>query len=160
MIAKRKNIPKLIIYLLILTVIISSLSINVSYAEEPGPYAPGAPAITIDDVFEKLERPEDDQPSAESSDGYSGSKLALVSRLPQDDWRIILSGIIQTILGITGSLAFIAFTVGGVRMVTSQGNEERITKGKTIILYSVLALIIIATSYAIVLGITQLSLIP
>lgn len=88
------------------------------------------------------------------------SKLVLVSNLPSDSWQVVLSGVIQLILGITGSLAFIAFTVGGIMMVTSQGNEERITKGKTIILYSVLALIIIATSYAIVLGITQLNLIP
>lgn len=89
----------------------------------------------------------------------SSEKLKLVSALPSEDWQLVLSDIIQLLLGITGSLAFIAFTVGGVMMVTSQGNEEQITKGKTIILYSVLALIIIATSYAIVLGITQLALV-
>ena len=88
------------------------------------------------------------------------SKIKYVDALPNDSWQVVLSGVIQLILGVTGSLAFVAFTVGGVMMVTSQGNEEQITKGKGVILYSVLALVIIAASYAIVLGITQLNLIP
>jgi len=85
------------------------------------------------------------------------SKINYLTRLPGGDWRLILSQVIQMILQVTGSLTLISFTVGGVMMITSQGNEEKITKGKTIMLWSVGALVIIAASYAIVLGITQLS---
>lgn len=44
-------------------------------------------------------------------------------------------------------------------MVTARGNEDQITKGKDVIFWSILALIAIAVSYGIVVGITQLNLI-
>jgi len=86
-------------------------------------------------------------------------KTEYVNRLPAGDWRLILQNVIQLILAITGSLTIIAFTVGGIMMVTSQGNEEQLSKGKAVLLWSVVALLIIAASYAIVLGITQLQLV-
>lgn len=86
----------------------------------------------------------------------TASKVALVDQLPDGSWQQILSGIVQLMLGITGSLALIAFTVGGVMLVTAQGSEERIDKAKKILMWSLLALAVIATSYAIVLGVTQL----
>ncbi|MCA9373713.1 hypothetical protein KC725_00990 [Candidatus Peregrinibacteria bacterium] len=84
------------------------------------------------------------------------SKVALVDQLPDGSWAQILSGIVQLMLGITGSLALIAFTVGGVMLVTAQGSEERVDKAKKILLWSILALVVIASSYAIILGVSQL----
>ncbi len=98
-------------------------------------------------------------PSVVQIEGETGSKISYLGRLPGGDWRYILSNVIQMILGITGSLALISFTVGGVMMITGQGNEETIGKAKGIMLWSVAALVIIAASYAIVLGITQLALV-
>ena len=98
-------------------------------------------------------------PTVVKIDGTTGSQIDKLRGLPMGDWRIILSNSIKLILQITGSLAVISFTVGGVIMITSQGNEEKTTKGKGILLWSVLALVIIAVSYAIVLGITQLQLV-
>ena len=46
--------------------------------------------------------------------------------------NLVLFGLKYWVGIVTGSLALIAFTVGGVMMVTSQGNEEQITKGKTL----------------------------
>mgnify|MGYP006969434596 CR=1 FL=1 len=86
----------------------------------------------------------------------NASKIALVDQLPDDSWPKILSGAVQLLLGITGSLALIAFTVGGVMLVTAQGSEERIDKAKKILMWSILALAAIASSYAIVLGVSQL----
>lgn len=84
------------------------------------------------------------------------SKYSLYEVLPAGDWREVLASVIQIILGITGSLALIAFTVGGVMLVTAQGNEERISKGKDILFWSILALAVIAASYGIVIGVSQL----
>lgn len=117
-----------------LTLITIALTVNLALAQQPQIY-----------------------PTVIKTTGTEGSKIDYLGRLPGGDWRIVLSNIIKLILQITGSLAFISFTVGGVMMITSQGNEEKTSKGKNIILWSLLALIIIATSYAIVLGITQLS---
>jgi hypothetical protein len=88
--------------------------------------------------------------------GTTPSKLVLVQQLNWGSWQSILASVIKLILAVTGSLALLSFTVGGVMMITAQGKDEQISKGKGILLWSVLALVIIAISYAIVLGITQL----
>jgi hypothetical protein len=84
------------------------------------------------------------------------SKIALVKQLPSGDWKSIVAQVIQLILSITGSITFVSFTVGGVMMVTAQGDDTKINKGKGILTWSLIALAIIAASYGIVLGITQL----
>lgn len=92
--------------------------------------------------------------------GSTVSKITLVKQLPgaktTKTWQDIMASVIRIVLAITGSLAFAAFTYGGVMMVTAQGNDDQIRKGKNILFWAVLALVIIATSYAIVIGITQL----
>jgi hypothetical protein len=87
------------------------------------------------------------------------SKVNLISDLPDQSWPQLIASIIKLLLAITGSLAFASFTIGGVMMVTARGNEEQVTKGKDVIFWSILALIAIAVSYGIVVGITQLNLI-
>ncbi len=85
-----------------------------------------------------------------------GSKIQLVQQLPALTGPELFGIIIKLTLSVVGALAFISFTVGGVMMVTANGQEDKMSKGKKILLWSLLALAIIATSYAIVLGITQL----
>jgi hypothetical protein len=84
------------------------------------------------------------------------SKINLVKQLPNGTWQQIIGSVINMVLAIAGSLAFISFTVGGVMMVTAQGVEDKIRKGKSIFTWSLIALVIIGTSFGIVLGITQL----
>ncbi len=93
-------------------------------------------------------------------DGTTGpSKVTLVKQLPQgteNTFAVIIANVIRIVLAATGSLAFASPTVGGIMMVTARGNEDQIAKGKKILLLSLGALAIIAASYGIVLGITQL----
>lgn len=84
------------------------------------------------------------------------SKINLVNQLPKGTWQEIIGSVINLVLAISGSLAFISFTVGGVMMLTAQGVEDKIRKGKSIFTWSLIALVIIGTSFGIVLGITQL----
>ena len=86
----------------------------------------------------------------------TASKLGLVTNLPKGDWTTMIAAIIKMALQICGALSVASFTYGGVAMITGQGNEEKIKKGRSIITWSLIALIIIGTSYAIVLGITEL----
>ncbi len=81
--------------------------------------------------------------------------IKYVKSLPKGNWEKILADIIKLVLQITGSLALISFTVGGIMMITAQGGDN-LTKGKMVILWSIIALTIIAISYAIITGITQL----
>lgn len=95
-------------------------------------------------------------PTVQTPKGSGPTKLALVRNLPDANWPVLISEIVQIILAVVGSLTLVAFTVGGVMFVTSQGNEEQISKAKKIIFWSIFALLIIASSYAIVLGVSQL----
>lgn len=88
----------------------------------------------------------------------AGNKVSLVQKLPSGTWQSVLANAINLVLAITGSLALIAFTVGGLMMLSALGNEEQINKGKMILMWSVMALVVIAASYAIVLGLTQLQI--
>jgi hypothetical protein len=66
------------------------------------------------------------------------------------DPRVIIGQGIRTILGIVGSVALAVFIYGGILWLTSGGNEQRITKGKDVILWATLGLVVIFAAYAIV----------
>lgn len=109
---------------------------------------------TVDDLLRPFKY------TSGASNDPNASKIAIVSGIASRtsaDWPVILAGVIQFVLGITGALAFISFTYAGVMMVSARGNEEQIKKGKEILVWSIIALAIIATSYALVLGVSQLN---
>lgn len=54
----------------------------------------------------------------------------------------------KIIWGISGSLALLAFVVGGVMMLTSAGVAERVTKGRQAIVGGAIGLAIVFGSYA------------
>jgi hypothetical protein len=67
-----------------------------------------------------------------------------------NDPRIIIGYVIRAILGIVGSLALLMFIYGGFLWIMSAGNEERVTQGKKIIIYSTVGLAVIFFSYILV----------
>ncbi|HNX11140.1 MAG TPA: hypothetical protein PKI61_03275 [bacterium] len=56
----------------------------------------------------------------------------------------------QFILGIVGSLTLLMFIYGGFTLLISGGSAESVTKGKKIILGSVIGLVIVFSSYMII----------
>jgi len=54
------------------------------------------------------------------------------------------------IIGVIGSIVLLFFVYGGVVMLTSAGNKERVTQGRRIILGALTGLAIIFFSYAII----------
>jgi len=62
----------------------------------------------------------------------------------------LIGKIIVAVLGIVGSLALLMFIYGGFTWMTAAGNQESITKGKNILVWATIGLIIIFSSYAIV----------
>lgn len=78
--------------------------------------------------------------------------------VPTKDFiKDVVPGLIKLFLGIAGTISFCVFVYAGVMMVVSQGNEEALKKFKDILIWSVIGLVCITMSYAIVRGITQLS---
>ncbi|MFW5888657.1 MAG: pilin [Patescibacteria group bacterium] len=67
-----------------------------------------------------------------------------------EDFVVLMVNISNYILGISGSLALLAFIVGGAILLFSGGGSEMIDKGKRSITGAVIGLIIIFTSWTII----------
>jgi hypothetical protein len=62
----------------------------------------------------------------------------------------LLGRIINYTMGLIGSLALVMFIYGGATWMLSGGNQEHVTKGKNIIIWATLGLVLIFTAYALV----------
>ncbi|MDP3998188.1 MAG: pilin [bacterium] len=62
----------------------------------------------------------------------------------------LLGKIISSVLGVVGSLALVMFIYGGITWMISAGNQEQVTKGKNILIWATIGIVIIFTSYALV----------
>ena len=65
------------------------------------------------------------------------------------DGTKIVGRIINAIFGLVGSVALVLFIAGGLTWMTAAGNEEKIKKGRGIIVWAVIGLAVIFFSYAI-----------
>ena len=79
----------------------------------------------------------------------SVTDVTLVNPIGVTDPRLIIGNLIKAVLSIVGSLALLMFVYGGVLWITSFGEAKRIEKGKTIIIWTVLGLAIIASAYVL-----------
>ncbi|HBA36933.1 TPA: hypothetical protein DCZ15_03620 [Candidatus Falkowbacteria bacterium] len=64
--------------------------------------------------------------------------------------QALMGRIINSVLGVVGSLALLMFVYGGLTWMTSAGNQEKVKKGRDIIVWSAIGLVIIFVSYALV----------
>ncbi len=78
-----------------------------------------------------------------------GTQYGQETGLSKADPRIIVGRIIQVGLGLLGVVALVLIVYGGFTIMTAAGNEEKIQKGKNILFYSVIGLLIILASYSI-----------
>ncbi len=65
------------------------------------------------------------------------------------DLKVIIQNIIRIILGFMGILVVLMILAGGLKWMTSGGNEEKIAEAKKLITASVVGLTIILVSYSI-----------
>lgn len=66
------------------------------------------------------------------------------------DPRVILGNAIGGALSILGALALAVFIYGGFIWMLSWGNQDRITKGKNVLIWAFLGLLVIFSSYTVV----------
>lgn len=66
------------------------------------------------------------------------------------DINTLIGTIINAILGIVGSLALAMFIYGGFTWMTAAGASEKVQKGKDIVIWATIGLIVIFSSYALV----------
>ncbi len=67
-----------------------------------------------------------------------------------NDFAQLFVNVAKWILGISGSLALLAFIYGGIMFLVSGGSSERVASAKQIIIGAVIGLIIVFTSYIII----------
>lgn len=61
----------------------------------------------------------------------------------------LVKNTVDTILGVVGAAALGMFVYGGLVMMTSAGNSQRIEKGKTTLIWATVGLVAIFTSYGV-----------
>lgn len=70
--------------------------------------------------------------------------------LPKDGTgvQVLIGKIIKAALGVVGSLALLMFIYGGFVWMTSAGNSEKVEKGKNILIWATVGLVVIFSAYA------------
>lgn len=61
--------------------------------------------------------------------------------------QVFIGKIINSALGIVGSLALLMFIYGGFTWLTSAGSADKVTKGKNILVWATIGLVVIFMSY-------------
>lgn len=64
--------------------------------------------------------------------------------------QVLIGKIINSVLGVVGSLALLMFIFGGLTWMTSAGSADKVKKGKDIIVWSAIGLVVIFASYGLV----------
>lgn len=93
-----------------------------------------------------------------SIDGIKANTVSLVNPLGgtatkpvgTTDPKIIIGTVINQALGIVGSIALLVFVYGGVTWMMAMGNDQQITKGKDILIWATVGIILIFSSYVLV----------
>ncbi|MBT7007478.1 hypothetical protein HN958_03165 [Candidatus Falkowbacteria bacterium] len=67
-----------------------------------------------------------------------------------NDPNIVIGRIVKYLLGISGTVALVAFMFGGIQWITSAGNPDKIKKGQNYMLWSAAGLIFTLTAYIFV----------
>lgn len=66
------------------------------------------------------------------------------------DVNVFIGQIIYGIMGIVGSLALAMFIYGGLVWMTAAGSPEKVTKGKNILIWATIGIVVIFSAYTIV----------
>jgi len=74
----------------------------------------------------------------------------LSNPLGTTDIKVIISRIVQALLGITGAVALLMFVWGGFQWMASAGNPEWIKKGKETMKWAIFGLVIMISAYMII----------
>ena len=62
----------------------------------------------------------------------------------------LIGRLIKAMLGIVGSLALVMFIYGGFTWMLAAGNADAVAKGKSILIWATLGLVVIFSSYALI----------
>lgn len=67
-----------------------------------------------------------------------------------DSPQKLIGKIINAVMGLIGSVTLLMFIYGGFTWMTSAGSSEKVKKGKDILVWAAIGLVVIFSSYALV----------
>ena len=105
-------------------------------------------AVTADELVPRIT--ETDPEIAEKYD-----EVNAIANLPAVTIERGIGDAIKAILGWSMAFTIVAIVVAAMYYLISQGNDDDISKAKTIILYLIIGIAIMAAAYGIITGITQ-----
>jgi hypothetical protein len=68
----------------------------------------------------------------------------------------IIGGVIRVSLGILGSVSLLMLVWGGFQWLTSAGNTEKIEKGTNTMIWAVIGVLVVLSSYILVSNLTEI----
>ena len=74
----------------------------------------------------------------------------LTNPLGTTNIRTVMGRLITAMLGVTGSIALLMFVYGGFLWLISAGDANKVKKGKEVMQWAVLGLVVIVLAYTIV----------
>lgn len=97
----------------------------------------------------------DCDPVPTGNNSSSGGSVSLPNPLTgsendKPDFNVIIGKMVNGVLGIVGSIALVMFIFGGFTWMLAAGNQQRVTKGKDILVWATVGLIVIFSAYAMV----------
>lgn len=81
--------------------------------------------------------------------GLKAKTYQLENPIKYDTIEEAVGGVIKIFVGVSGSIALLMFTYGGVMMLISGGNQERVDAGRKAITWASIGLAVIFLSYAV-----------
>lgn len=89
-------------------------------------------------------------PSTVLATDTTSTGVNLTNPLSTSDVRVFIGQLIKAALGLSGSIALLMFIWGGFLWLTSNGNAEKIDKGRSVLIWATIGLIVIFFAYTIV----------
>lgn len=66
-----------------------------------------------------------------------------------DSPQQLIGKIINNVLGVVGSLALLMFVYGGLTWMASSGNPEKVKKGRDILVWAAIGLVVVFSAYTL-----------
>ncbi|MFA5155523.1 MAG: pilin [Patescibacteria group bacterium] len=63
--------------------------------------------------------------------------------------QAFIGRVVNSVMGLVGSIALVMFVYGGLTWMTSSGSEEKVKKGRDILVWSAVGLVVVFMAYAL-----------
>jgi hypothetical protein len=90
-----------------------------------------------------------------SGSSSSASDTSIPNPLGTTNINLVVSRIISYVLGLIGTVSLLLFIYGGLIWMTSAGSSDKVKKGRDILVWAVIGMAVVFTSYILVKFIIQ-----